>query len=167
MKQQRFRWGSSIALLLGSIGIIPAAIAFGATCGRSDPCEEGCLAGREAIGHDPSNVPTKENEELLEAGRLNEQSTELYQQGKYDQAILISLRSISILEKVLGKDHIYVAASLNNLAQLYKAQGKYDQAEPIFQRSLAIRKKILGGNDPSVVTSLNNLAGLYDIGSGI
>jgi CHAT domain-containing protein/lipopolysaccharide biosynthesis regulator YciM len=138
MKQPRLRWGISISLLMGSIGIIPAA-----------------------IGQNPSIVPTRENEELVEAGRINEQSTQLYQQGKYDQAILLSQRSLSILEKVLGKEHLYVAASLNNLAQLYKAQGKYDQAEPIFQRSLAIRKKLLGENDPSVATSLNNLAGLY------
>ena len=42
-----------------------------------------------------------------------------------------------ILEQALGKDHPDVAASLNNLAELYRAQGRYADAEPLYRRSLA------------------------------
>jgi tetratricopeptide (TPR) repeat protein len=54
-----------------------------------------------------------------------------------------------------------VAASLNNLAELYRAQGQYAQAEPLYKRSLAIVEKALGPDHPNVATSLNNLALLY------
>jgi tetratricopeptide (TPR) repeat protein len=58
-------------------------------------------------------------------------------------------------------EHPDVAASLNNLAQLYKAQGRYADAEPLFKRSLAISEKTLGPDHPNVAASLNNLAQLY------
>ncbi len=54
-----------------------------------------------------------------------------------------------------------MAASLNNLAELYRAQGQYAQAEPLYKRSLAIVEKALGPDHPNVATSLNNLALLY------
>ena len=54
-----------------------------------------------------------------------------------------------------------MAASLNNLAELYKAQGQYAVAEPLYKRSLTIAEKALGPEHPSVGTSLNNLAALY------
>ena len=54
------------------------------------------------------------------------------------------------------------AASLNNLAVLYKAMGEYAKAEALYQEALRICQKILGPEHPSTATSLNNLAGLYD-----
>jgi CHAT domain-containing protein/Tfp pilus assembly protein PilF len=69
---------------------------------------------------------------------------------------------LGIREKVLGKEHPDVAASLHNLAVLYYAQGKYSQAEPLYQRALAIFEKLLGKEHPDVATSLNTLAALYD-----
>jgi len=41
-----------------------------------------------------------------------------------------------------------VAASLNNLAVLYRAQGRNNDAEPLLRRALAIREKILGPTPP-------------------
>ncbi|MFM6404221.1 MAG: tetratricopeptide repeat protein, partial [Microcystis sp.] len=54
-----------------------------------------------------------------------------------------------------------VAASLNNLAYLYKSQGRYKEAEPLYLQALDLRKQLLGDNHPHVALSLNNLAGLY------
>jgi tetratricopeptide (TPR) repeat protein len=54
-----------------------------------------------------------------------------------------------------------VAASLNNIAQLYVDQGKYAEAEPLFQRTLAIREQSLGVNHPDVAQTLNDLGKLY------
>ena len=65
------------------------------------------------------------------------------------------------MKKALGPEHANVAASLNNLAELYRAQGRYADAEPLSNRALAISEKALGPDHPSVATSLNNLAGLY------
>ncbi len=53
-----------------------------------------------------------------------------------------------------------MAASLNNLAELYHNQGRYAKAEPVFERALAIVDKALGPDHPNVATSLENYATL-------
>ena len=54
-----------------------------------------------------------------------------------------------------------VAASLNNLANLYYSQGLYPRAQPLYLRALAIREEVLGKHHPDVAATLNNLANLY------
>ena len=46
--------------------------------------------------------------------------------------------ALEIVEKAFGPDHPYAAASLNNLAGLYRTQGRYTEAEPLHQRVLEI-----------------------------
>jgi len=53
------------------------------------------------------------------------------------------------------------AASLNNLAALYRAQGNYAAALPLYARALAISEQALGADHPNTATSLNNLAVFY------
>ena len=85
----------------------------------------------------------------------------LYDRAQYEQAEPLYQRALAISEKALGPDHPSTAASLNNLALLYRSQGQYEQAEPLYQRALAIREKALGPDHPSTAASLNNLAELY------
>ena len=61
-------------------------------------------------------------------------------------------RSLKIRETKLGEDHPEVAASLNNLAVLYRNTGRYAEAEPLYQRSLKIRETKLGTDHPDVAT---------------
>jgi CHAT domain-containing protein/Flp pilus assembly protein TadD len=98
---------------------------------------------------------------LDEATALNQQVIQLYNQGRYSEAISLAQRTLTIVEKALGPDNPDVATALNNLADLYRAQGRYPDAETLYKRSLAIREKALGPNHPNVALSLNNLAGLY------
>jgi tetratricopeptide (TPR) repeat protein len=93
---------------------------------------------------------------------LNAQVEQLYQQGKYAEAIPLAQESVHVAEATFGPEHPNVATSFNNLAALYLRQGRYAEAEPLFKRALAIREKALGPGHPDVATSLNNLAGLYD-----
>jgi tetratricopeptide (TPR) repeat protein len=68
---------------------------------------------------------------------------------------------LTIREKVLGKDHPYMARSLYNLAELYQAQSRYAEAEFLYRRSLAIFEKALGPEHPHVAAICDNIAGLY------
>jgi tetratricopeptide (TPR) repeat protein len=77
-------------------------------------------------------------------------------QGKYQEAEQLSLRSLAIREKALGRDHPDVAQSLNNLASLYSNQGKFKEAEPLYKRALAIVDKTLGAEHPEIVMILKN-----------
>ena len=50
-------------------------------------------------------------------------------------------RALAIWEKALGPDHPNIAASLNNLAELYRATERIDEAEKLEQRAAKIRAK--------------------------
>jgi tetratricopeptide (TPR) repeat protein len=76
---------------------------------------------------------------LDEAAALNQQVTQLYNQGRYSEAIPLAQRVLTMCEKAFGPDHPDVATSLNNLAELYRVQGRYADAERLYERSLAIR----------------------------
>ncbi|KPQ32593.1 MAG: Tetratricopeptide repeat, partial [Phormidium sp. OSCR] len=103
-----------------------------------------------------------EQAELLEeANRLNQQVIRLYEEGRYQEAILLVQQALEIRETALGESHPDVATSLNNLALLYYSQGNYNAAEPLYRRSLDIRETALGESHPDVATSLSGLALLY------
>ncbi len=51
-----------------------------------------------------------------------------------------------------------MAATLNNLAELYRAQRRYAQAEPFYRRLLSLQEKTLGPEHPKVAATLYNLA---------
>ncbi|MEN9215954.1 MAG: tetratricopeptide repeat protein, partial [Gloeomargarita sp. HHBFW_bins_162] len=87
------------------------------------------------IGMNQPQVVMAQSAELQEAERLNQKVIQLYNQGRYSEAIPLAQRSLAILEKALGPDHPDVATSLNNLAGLYESQGNYAQALPLRQRS--------------------------------
>ncbi|MFN7909951.1 MAG: CHAT domain-containing protein [Microcystis sp.] len=100
---------------------------------------------------------------LAEAERLNQQVIQLYQQGKYNEAIPLAEQALAIIKQQLGDNHPLTAQSLNNLAELYRVQGRYSEAEPLYNQALAISKQQLGDNHPDTAQSLNNLAALYRV----
>ena len=92
---------------------------------------------------------------------LNKQVAELYQAGKFTEAISIAQKSVELAEKARGPDHPDTAAALNNLALLYDSMGNYAKAEALYQRALKIKEKALGPDHPDTALALNNLAMLY------
>ena len=116
---------------------------------------------RQVTAQSQMPLSAQQSVELQQAKQLNRQVIELYNAGKYNEAIAPAERALFITEKVLGKEHSHVATTLNNLAELYKAEGIYEKAEPLHLRSLAIYEKAMGKEHPLVATSLNNLAELY------
>ena len=95
---------------------------------------------------------------LDEATAVTQKAIQLYDQGRYSEAIPLAQRALAIREKALGPYHPDVAVSLNYLALLYDKQGRYADAESLYKRSLGIREKALGPDHPDVAVSLNNLA---------
>ncbi len=75
------------------------------------------------------------------ATNLNNLALIYYIRGRYSEAEPLFKRSLAIMEKVVGPEHLDVATTLNNMALLYKAQGKYAEAEPFLGRARAIREK--------------------------
>ena len=82
-----------------------------------------------------------EQDDLAKLSSLNKQVTELYQAGKFNEAIPIAQEFLELSEKALGPDHPDTATALNNLAVLYHSMGDYAKAEPLYQRALKIRRE--------------------------
>lgn len=91
---------------------------------------------------------------------LNRRGVEAYKQGRYPDAEELLSAALTEAEK-LGKEDSRLAASLNNLAAVYRAQHKYGEAEPLYKRALTILKEALGHEHPDVAANLNNLGRLY------
>lgn len=79
-----------------------------------------------------------------EALELNRRGGDLYQAGRYAEALPLAQKALEIREKAFGPIHPDVAASLHNLALLYQAMGDHAKAEPLFRRSVEINEKIFG-----------------------
>jgi MYXO-CTERM domain-containing protein len=119
------------------------------------------LGGAPAAEAQGDDGPPPGAAEVEEGWRLNEQALALLRAGKYDEGIPVAERALAVTEKALGRRHPNVAASLNNLATLYRAKGEYARAEPILQRALAIFERAPAPNLLKVGVALNNLAALY------
>jgi tetratricopeptide (TPR) repeat protein len=78
--------------------------------------------------------------------------------GAYSQAAPLLRDALAIDEKVLGPEHPYTGASLNNLALLLKDQGDFAAARPLQERAVAIAERTLGPEHHVTATCLNNLA---------
>jgi tetratricopeptide (TPR) repeat protein len=94
--------------------------------------------------------------------KLNRQVVELYNQGKFNEAIDLAEQALNLAKSLYPSDHPDVATSLNNLALFYDSQGRYPEAEPLYKKALEMWQRLFKGDHSNVASSLNNLAGFYD-----
>jgi tetratricopeptide (TPR) repeat protein len=92
---------------------------------------------------------------------MNDLGVWLTNRAEHGEAEPLFQRGLAIREKVLDPEHLDVASSLNNLAELYHRQGRYVEAEPLFERARAIREKAPGSNRPELARSLQGLAVVF------
>jgi kinesin light chain len=69
--------------------------------------------------------------------------------------------ALEIHQRLLGPDHLYVAADLNNLGTLYAARHRPAEAAEFLLRALAIREKYPDTAKGERLINLSNLAELY------
>lgn len=82
-----------------------------------------------------------------------------FQAGDYDGAEKHFSAALKHID-ALGTGNTRAAATLNNLALVYKKQGKYGKAEICFRRALRIYEAVTPEH-VHVASVLTNLAGLY------
>jgi WD40 repeat protein/tetratricopeptide (TPR) repeat protein len=90
------------------------------------------------------------------------QVNELYQAGKYADAIPIAERYAQIVEARYGKDGPEYGMALNNLGELFRVTNRLSEAEPLIRRALAVDEKALGLDHPNLAIRLHNLAKLLE-----
>jgi len=123
-------------------------------------CERAIAMSTSALGPEHSDVALSLNGlGLIYAGK-----------GDYARAEPLYERALGIYSKLSNTAQSQenrnaaagnVAATLNNLAELYKYRGEYSRAEPLYQSALTICIKLRGEQNSSVANTLNNLADLY------
>ena len=101
--------------------------------------------------------------ELAEAENLNDRAVQLYQQGKFAEAIPLAEEVLEKRQRLFKGDHPDVARSLHNLATLFEAQGRFEDAEPLHQQALVMFQRLFEEDHPDVAQSLNNLANLHQL----
>jgi CHAT domain-containing protein/Tfp pilus assembly protein PilF len=104
------------------------------------------------------------------AKEADQQMSERYQEGKYQDASKMAREALRIRRRLYPKKqypdgHPDLARSLNNLGSLLQAQGEYAQAEPFLRDALAMYQKLYPkarypDGHLHLATSLNNLGGL-------
>ncbi len=85
-------------------------------------------------GREPM-AKNRDSEDLTQQiDRLFQRVVQLYQQGRYQEAIALATQARDLACQQLGQDHPAYATSLNNLAMLYQAMGDHAAALPLFAR---------------------------------
>ncbi len=97
---------------------------------------------------------------LVQAQLLDTLGTVYASFGQFDQAEPHLRSALDMRRRLLGDEHVDVAASLNNVAIVLHAKGEFAAAEPLYREALVQRRKLLGHEHTDVATSLNNLAAL-------
>ncbi len=92
---------------------------------------------------------------------LNQEIYDLYDAGEYNAGIAVAVRALVLAEATVGPNHLDVATSLTNVADLFRVQGRYAKAEPLYKCALKIRERLLGPDHLEVAASLSDLALLY------
>jgi CHAT domain-containing protein len=130
----------------------------------------GTVGGQEA--KEPSREPTGEEQRLAkQAEELNAEGGRLYGAGKYVEATEACRRALEIRGGLYPRErfphgHPDLAASINNLAQLYESAGEHAKAEPLLKEALAMRRALypkerFPNGHPDLAQSINNRAWMY------
>jgi tetratricopeptide (TPR) repeat protein len=81
--------------------------------------------------------------------------------GEYIEALSLYERSLAIIEKTRGPNHLATATALNNLANLYMAMGDYAKALPLHERVLPIYESAGREEYSDTARLLDNIANVY------
>jgi tetratricopeptide (TPR) repeat protein len=87
-----------------------------------------------------------------------------YAMGRYSEAEIFALQSLSINERLFGENNCRTAQSMNNLAEFYSKTGIYNKAEKLFIKAIDIYYEQDEADLFTVkclIVCLNNFAFLY------
>lgn len=104
---------------------------------------------------------TEKDRFIFEAHRMNTQSAELEDQGKYDEAIIAAQNALASGQKALGPDDAFVGYLLFHLASLSGTKGEYAKSDQMFQDAIAIDERSVGREDPQTAVALRGLGRSY------
>jgi Tfp pilus assembly protein PilF len=112
---------------------------------------------RELLRRGTGRLSTELKDQPLLRARLLDTLGSIHTElGLYAEARPLLQEALAIRERLRGRDHLDIAATLVRLGSLAQLSGQGD-AEPLFRRALAIREARLGPESPEVAEVLNDL----------
>ncbi len=107
---------------------------------------------------------TGQNDSLDEAVKASSQAVNLYNQGKYAEAVALAKHALDIRRKLLPPNDPLIRASQTNLAEIYVALQKYENAASLFSEVLKTDERAFP-DDPARARVLSRLGALqYALG---
>ncbi len=98
--------------------------------------------GSSATAQQHATTPvTTQSSELAEAEELNAQLVALYNERRYDKALTLAKRVLTLREKALGPDHHLVADALANVGELLYLRGLRTDAMKTYRRYFIVHDK--------------------------
>lgn len=82
--------------------------------------------------------------------------------SKFNKAIEIYQRQITISEAIYGIEHPKTAASYNNIGDVYRMLNNNQKALEYLSKALVIDEKTYGAEHPNTATSHNNIGVIYE-----
>jgi tetratricopeptide (TPR) repeat protein len=84
-----------------------------------------------------------------------------WQQGSTADAEKMSVKSMKVREKLLGKDQEKTLSSMAMVGLAYNLQGRWKEAEELYMQVMETRKRVLREEHPDTLASMANLASTY------
>ncbi|MDX6405799.1 MAG: hypothetical protein QOH70_3254 [Blastocatellia bacterium] len=128
---------------------------------KVEAAKYGSAGGRYQLHVADVHEANEKEKELHRARILHDKSVNLKDKGEYDEALKVAEQALNIRENILGKEHLEVASSLNDLGDVRYRKDDLDGAEQAYQRALNIREKLLKPLDPDIAASLDGLGLVY------
>lgn len=109
-------------------------------------------------------VDFSQDEEALlnQAIALGHQAKELYEAGRYGDALYLYEKQLEIHKKIQKKEDLNTSALYSGLSAVYRALSDYKQALDYNQKSLVIAEKAQGNNYAIIAACYNDFGVIYD-----
>ncbi len=82
--------------------------------------------------------------------------------GLYSRALPLAQEALRLRRQTFPARSVEVAASMDQLGELFRLEADFPRAEPLLQGALAARRAGLGPDDPAVIQSLGHLGRLLE-----
>lgn len=96
------------------------------------------------------------------ADKLQAETVSLFNQGKFQEAVVTAKQTIAEREKEVGKQHPKVASDLTNLGAIYYKLGNYQEADWNFEKALKVYEGAPSQNEEAIIKVLKMKAACAD-----
>ena len=128
------------------------ALARGVTLTAQELLDEGVSRLRSDLAAEPE----------VRARLLHAMAASYVGLGLYARALPLAEEALRLRRQTFPARSAAVAASMDQLGELFRLEADFPRAEPLLQGALAARRASLGPDDPAVIQSLGHLGRLFE-----